>query len=412
VRVCTAFNRILQLPAASVCSVEFTDQGLVLGLRRSRRRKLVCPCGAKTWARYDASRRRWRHVNFGATRVFVEADVFRIDCRSCGRVRTEQVPWARAGARHTRDFEDIVGWLAQRADKTTVSRLMGCSWEAVDHIAHRLVEEHLDDSRLDNLYRIGVDEISYKRGHYYLTVVADHDGGNVVWVGTSRSQAAFEEFFDILGEQRSKALQAITLDAAPAYTRAARDRAPQAQLCLDPFHVIKWCNETLDQFYKAQPAPLPEYNGKGQFSPKAWRRTRLALRSAAEKLDPNQQALINSVRRHNYRLFRAWELKEQLRELYRSVDPDDAPRYLKRWCTSAIRSKIPAFATLGRRIRRHLDPIIAAVQLGLANSRLEGINSKIRVIQRRGYGHPSPRSLTAMIYLCLGGIKLTLPTQR
>jgi transposase len=201
------------------------------------------------------------------------------------------------------------------------------------------------------------------------------------------------------------------LDGSSVYGPVARDRAPQAQQCLDPFHVIKWCNEALDQFYKAQPAPLPEYDGKGKFRPRSWRRTRLALRSAGERLDENQRALINGVRRHNYRLFRAWELKEQLRELYRSVDPSVARRYLKRWCASATRSKIPGFINLARRITRYFDEIIAAVELGLANSRLEGINSKIRVIQRRGYGHPSPDSLRTMIYLCLGGISLTLPTQ-
>ena len=180
-RVCTAFNRILALPGAAVASVEFTDQGLVLGLRRSRVVSWSARVGHKTWARYDSTRRRWRHLDFGATRVFLEADVFRLDCRGCRRVRTEQVPWARPGARHTRDFEDVVGWLAQRTDKTTVAKLLRCSWEAVDNIAKRLVAEHLDDTRLDNLYRIGVDEISYKRGHMYLTIVADHDTGKVVW---------------------------------------------------------------------------------------------------------------------------------------------------------------------------------------------------------------------------------------
>ena len=411
-RVCTAFNRILDLPGASVCSVEFTDDGLVLGVRRDRRRRLVCPCGEKTWARYDASRRRWRHLNFGITRVFVEAELRRVDCRACCRVRTEQVPWARPGARHTRDFEDVVGWLAQRADKTTVSKLLGCSWEAVDNIAKRLVDDHLDDARLDGLYRIGVDEISYKRGHHYLTVVADHDSGNVVWVSKDRSKEAFESFFDALGEERTAALEAITLDGSSVYRPVAVQRASQATLCLDPFHVIKWCNEALDEFYRAQPAPLPEYLGGGQFSIRNWRRTRSALRLGAERLDERHLVLVRAVRRHNYRLFRAWELKEQLRELYRSVDPEVAPRYLTRWCTSALRSRISAYRTLASRVRRHFDAIIAAVQLGLSNSRLEGINSKIRVIQRRGYGHPTAASLMTMIYLCLSGIKLTLPTQR
>jgi transposase len=411
VRVCTAFNRILALPGAAVSSVEFTDQGLVLGLRRHRRRKLVCPCGHKTWARYDRSRRRWRHLDFGATRVFVEADVYRLDCRGCHRVRTEQVSWARPGARHTRDFEDVVGWLAQRADKTTVARLLRCSWEAVDNIAKRLVADHLNDTRLDDLHRIGVDEISYKRGHRYLTIVADHETGKVVWVVKDRTKEAFESFFDALGEQRTAAIEAITLDASTAYGAVARQRAPQATLCVDPFHVIKWCNEALDNFYRAQPGPPPE-RVNYQFTIRSWRRMRFALRAGAEKLDDGKRALVNSMRRLNYRLFRAWELKEALRELYRSIDPDVAANYLKRWCYSADRSKIPAFKTLARRLRKHSNAIVAAIQLGLSNSRLEGINAKIRVIQRRGYGHPTPESLTAMIYLCLSGIEITLPTQR
>jgi transposase len=248
VRVCTAFNRILSLPGAAVASVEFTDEGIVIGLRRSRRRRLVCPCGVKTWARYDRSRRRWRHLDFGACRIFVEAEVFRIDCRGCGRVRTEQVPWARPNARHTRDFEDVVGWLAQRADKTTVATLLRCSWEAVNNITARLVDEHLDDSRLDNLYRIGVDEISYKRGHRYLTIVADHDSGKVVWAVKDRKQESFASFFDALGEERAQQIQAITLDGGGIYRPVALARAPHATLCVDPFHVIKWCNEALDSF--------------------------------------------------------------------------------------------------------------------------------------------------------------------
>jgi transposase len=162
-----------------VQSVAFTDRGVVIGLRR-RRRTMLCPCGRSVGARYDTSRRRWRHLDFGACQVWLEADIHRVDCRACGRVRTEQVPWARPGARHTSDFENLVAWLAQRMDKSSIARLMRCSWEAVDAIVCRVVTDHIDDTRLDNLYRIGVDEISYTRGRKFLTIVADHDTGHVI----------------------------------------------------------------------------------------------------------------------------------------------------------------------------------------------------------------------------------------
>ena len=106
VRLTTAFNRILRLSGATVQPAAFTERGLVTALRR-RRRRLVCPCGAPTMARHDSSRRRWRHLDFGACQVWLEADIHRIDCQSCCRVRTEQVPWARPSAWHTIDFENV-----------------------------------------------------------------------------------------------------------------------------------------------------------------------------------------------------------------------------------------------------------------------------------------------------------------
>jgi transposase len=410
VRVTTLFNRVLNLPGTRVESVSLTEVGVVVGLHR-RRRRLRCPCGRTSTARYDTSRRRWRHLDLCGWQVWLEADVYRIECSRCRRVRTEQVPWARPGARHSTQFEDQVAWLSQRMDKTSVARLMRCSWEAVDRIVTRVVAEHIDDSRLDNLRRIGVDEISYKRGHRYLTVVVDHDTGRVVWVGKDRTQAAFEQFFRALGRRRARQLQAITLDASSIYLTPARVMAPKATLCVDPFHVIKWCNEALELVFRAHPPPRPG-PGPGLPSRRHWRRARYALRVAAQRLTDEQRQFVNSLRRHRYRLFRAWELREDLRDLYRLVEPRQAATYLKRWCTSALRSRIPAFATLARRIYNNFEAIVAAVQLGLSNSRCEGVNAKIRVIQRRGYGFPHPDSLTAMIYLCLGGIAINLPTQR
>jgi transposase len=380
----------------------------VIGLRR-RRRRLVCPCGASTTARYDSSRRRWRHLDFGACQVWLEADIHRIDCCSCTRVRTEQVPWARPNARHTTDFETVAAWLAQRMDKASIARLLRCSWEAVDAIVTRVVADHLDDARLDQLYRIGVDEISYKRGHKFLTIVADHDTGNVVWVGKERSKAAFEEFFTALGPERAAAVEAISLDGSSVYLPVTREQIPQARICLDPFHVIKWTNEVVESVYRAE-APTMR-SGPGMPERRDWRRARFAVRAGRENLDDQHREILSLIRRHRYRLWRTWELKEQLRDLYRNTDPADARAYLKRWCTAAKRSRIPAFRNLVRRIEKHVDAIVAAVEFGLSNSRLEGINAKIRLIQSRGYGDRNLDALTAAIYLCLGGVTLDLPTE-
>ena len=404
-RVTTAFNRMLAIPGASVRSVEFGPDGIVIGVRR-RARRHRCPCGFSTRARYDYSIRRWRHLDAASCKLWLEAEVSRVDCSDCGRVRTEEVPWARPGARHSRDFENVVAWLCQRTDKTTVSTLLRCAWKTVDSIVMRVVDDHLDDTRLDDLFNLGVDEISYKRGHQYLSIIADHDTGDVVWVAEGRNQQALTDFFEALGPERCEQVQAISMDMATIWRDPCQQFIPHADLCFDPFHVIAWANRALDDVYKS--AAREHGTGTGD---RDWRKMRYALRAGAERLDTTHHDLLNRLRRTRYRLWRAWELKERLRDLYRVIDPTDARAHLKAWCTAALRSRIPQLTTLARRIRKHFDGIIAAVEHGLSNSRLEGINSKIRLINRRAHGHRTAKALAASIYLCLGGITIQLPTQ-
>lgn len=405
-RVSTAFNKMLAIPGAWVASVTFAPREIVVGLRR-RHHKLRCPCGFTTRARYDASMRRWRHLDLGACTLFLEAEIRRVDCPACG-VRTEEVPWARPRARHTRDFEDLCTWLAQRTDKTSVARLLRCSWEAIDAMVSRVVADHLDARRLDDLYRIGVDEISYKRGHQYLTVVADHDSGKVVWAAEGRSSEVLQGFFDHLGEEGRARLIAASMDLGNAYRKATRDSVPGARICLDPFHVMALMNRAVDSVYSKATSTRGELRLDGR----TWRKMRTAVRTGKERLRSEQQALIAQMQRTRSALFRAWEIKEALRDLYRIVKPKDASAYLDAWFARASRCRIKPIVDLVRRMRKHRDGILAAVELGLSNSRLEGINAKIRVIQRRGYGFHSADSLIAMTYLCLGGVTVNLPTER
>jgi transposase len=293
----------------------------------------------------------------------------------------------------TRDLEDVIAWLAQRTDKTSVSRLLRVAWPTVQAV-------------LDDLFNLGVDEISYKRGHQYLTVVADHDTGRVVWVAKGRNRATLASFFDTLGPDRCAQVQAISMDMAPVWRDPCARFIPHAAICFDPFHVVRLANLALDAVYKN----MSRDHGTGT-GDRDWRRTRYALRAGAERLDDDHHALLRRLRRRRYALWRAWELKERLRDLYRTVEPDDARPYLKAWCTAALRSRLRPFINLARQRQHHFDGIVAAVEHGLSNSRLEGINAKIRLINRRGYGHPNGDHLAAMIHLCLGGITITLPTQ-
>jgi transposase len=416
VRVSTAFNKILGVVGAGVTGVCFSPAGVVVSLRR-RRHKLRCACGFATWATYDTRRRRWRHLDLGGNRCWLEADVRRLECRRCGGVRTEVVPWARPDSRHSRDFEDVVAYLAQHTDKTTVTKLMRCSWEAVARIVTVVVADHLDGARLEGLARIGVDEINYRKGHRFLTVVADHDhDGVVVWAGEGRSSKTLEAFYDELGPERCARLEAVSLDMGNAYQHATDTKAAHARQCVDPFHVVKLANTAVD---KARRWGWNEYRRAGHRdrgplgrtpadSHARWiKHTRWALVKDPAALSDNQLDVLDRLRRSGSVLYRCWQLKEGVRDLYR-VEAADAPAHLEWWLAWACRCRVPAFVALSKTVRANRERILAAIELGLSNSRLEGTNSKIRLINHRGYGH-SATAMIAMIYLCCGGVTVELP---
>ena len=420
-RATTAFNKMLTIPGAYVTAVTFSPSGITVDLAR-RVQRVRCPCGWSTRAVYDRSTRTWRGLDLGATRLLLRAEIRRLDCRGCGRVRTELVPWARPGARFTRDFEDVVAWLAQRMDKTAITRLLRCSWEAVAKIVTRVVADHLDDTRLDEVYRIGVDEVSYRKGHRYLTVVADHDrDGAVIWAGEGKSGATLERFFDELGPQRSKRIVAASADLHGAYSRVITARTG-AQVCADPFHIIKLANFALDEVRRAEWNTARKAAGVSRITPispvrqdpaaQLIKHTRWALLKDPATWTDTQREQIAQLRRARHVLFRAWALKEELRDLYRLPLGRRPDAHLDAWLARASRSRIPAMVALSRTLRKHRTSILAAVDLGLSNSKLEGLNSKIRLINHRGYGHHTAAAVIAMIYLCCSGITIQLPTGR
>ena len=185
-------------------------------------------CGVRSPG-YDRGegRRRWRALDLGTTKVFVEADAPRVRCRRHG-VTVASVPWARHGAGHTRDFDDLAAWLAVRTSKSAVTQLLRVAWRTVGSIVTRVnadVDAMVD--RLDGLRRIGIDEISYKRGHRYLIVVVDHDSGRLVWAGPGRNDAALNVFFDELGPERAAQLTHVSADMADWIARVVARRGPE-----------------------------------------------------------------------------------------------------------------------------------------------------------------------------------------
>jgi len=396
VRNATLWRALLAVEQAVVEDVEYDDgdeQVLVVHVRpRARVRGRCGRCGRRAPV-YDRGegRRRWRALDLGTVRVLLEADAPRVSCREHGPT-VAAVPWARHGAGHTRVFDEQVAWLATQCSKTAITQLMRIAWRTVGAIITRVwADVEAGHDRFAGLSRIGIDEISYKRGHRYLTVVVDHDSGRLVWAAPGRDKATLAGFFDALGAER----------------------CVNAVRCADPFHVVKWATDALDEVRRAawntaRGAVTQRRAGRATGQAKALKHARYALWKNPENLTDRQQAKLAWVAKTDPRLHRAYLLKEGLRLVFQ-LPYDEAVEALKVWIGWARRCRIPSFVDLQRKIVKHKPSILAAIEHGLSNGRIESVNTKIRLITRIAFGFKSPDALIALAMLNLGGHRPVLP---
>ncbi len=403
-RVTTAFNRLLALQGARVIDVLFGPAGVTVRVKLCRRRAACSGCGQVCRHVHDRAWRRWRHLDLAGNRCWVEYELRRVRCRDCG-VRVEAVPWARPRARHTRDFEDLVAFMAQQMAKTPITALLRIGWDTVGAIVARVVADRLDADRLAGMVMIGVDEISYRRGQRYLTQVCDHATGAIVWAKPGRNAATLQDFFDELGEHK-RSIRAVSIDMNGGYEKAIRHGLPDAQICFDPFHVVGLPGRAVDDVRRA------EWNtaGKSKTGHGRWvKGLRWSLLKAPERQTVRQLAALHEVSTANKRLYRAFLLKEELRLLYHLPDRSLAEAHLTAWLAWASRSKLRPFVKLARTLRARRDGILAAIHLGLSNGRMEGLNSKVRLLSHRSFGFHSPQPLIALIYLCCSRLTINPP---
>jgi transposase len=414
VRVTTAFKRLMDLPGVTVSEVDFQSAKVVITVRL-RSRRLHCPdCEFTTKARYDFRpvSSTWRHLDLGQWRLEVRADLRRLVCATHG-VRTEGVPFARSGSHFTKDFEDLVGWLATTMDKTALCRLVRIDWATTGRIIERVMTTGLDKRRLDNLFVAGVDEVSWRKGHAYLTLVSNHATGRFVWGKEGKDAATLDYFFDELGEERSAAITAMSMDMGPAYEQSAKKdkHAVNAVICYDPFHVVQLVTTALDKVRREvwqELRKLPDQNAARRFKGARW-----ALLKNPPDLTDDQAATLRKLKRRGGDLWRAYALKEALREIFAGdLDEGEVSMMLDRFCSKASRSGLKPFVTAAKTIRKRKEGILAAIRLGVNNARHEGLNRRVRLIVNRAYGFHSANAALGLIMLTLGPIEHVLPHER
>ena len=405
----SVWARLVGLRRAVIEDVWIGEAGEVVVAARPRwRERDRCGICRRRSPGFDLGegRRRWRALDLGTTLAFVEADAPRVTCRRHGVVVCA-VPWARHGSRFTRAFEDQTAWLAVHCSKTAVAQLMRIAWRTVGAIIERIAEgAQREVDLLAGLKRIGIDEISHRTGQRYLTVVVCHDTGRLVWAAPGRDRTTVEAFLDALGDQRCRQLELVSADMAAWVAGPIRERCPQAELCLDPFHVVMLATDALDEIRREV------WNQARQTGQTALARdlkgARFALWKNPENLTDRQQAKLSDIQRTNARLYRAYLLKEQLRMIYR-LPAGQAIDLLERWLAWARRCQLRPFVKLARTITDQQAGITAAIRHRLSNARVEAINTQIRLLTRRAFGFHSPHALIALAMLSLADLCPPLP---
>jgi transposase len=297
--------------------------------------------------------------------------------------------------------------LACNCSKTAVSELMRVAWRSVGSILERVCEEaRRRVDLLDGLRRIGIDEISYRKGQKYLTVVVDHHTGRLVWAAPGRDRKTVLAFFDLLGEERCKQIELVSCDMASWISGPIAERCPDAVRCVDPFHVIQLATDALDEV-RREVWRQARKDGNKELA-KETKGARFAVWKNPENLTDGQRAKLAEIQKTNGPLYRAYLLKEQLRQIYR-VSPRKAEKLLDGWLDWARRSRLPSFAKLARTITEHRAGIMAAVKNGLSNARVEQLNSQLRLITRRAFGFHSAAAMIALAMLKHGGLCPPLP---
>lgn len=423
-------KKLLGTTLVVVKSARFEGDSLVISVRPRKSRLCRCfECGRKCPA-YDvpAEPRRWRSLDLGATMVYLEYALPRVSCPEHG-VRAASVPWAHHASRFTHDFEEQVAWLCVHASRSVVATLMRIDWKTVGPVCKR-VYDRLDaeaGNRFDGLARIGIDETSYKKGHRYMTVVVNHGTGRVVWCGKGHGKAVLESFFDLLTPEQRASVEVVTADGARWIAGVVAERCPNAERVMDPFHVVQWMTDLLDELRKeawreaakaekGKPKRGRGRPGKGEgpapSAAKAVKGSRYALLKNPEDLTEGQRASLDKIAREYKPLYRAYLLKEDLRDVFKSQDLETARTRLEKWLASSCRSRNEKVKELSKKVRRHKEAILRSVELGISNARIEAVNNKIKLTVRMGYGFRNIDNLIALVMLRCSNLPIALPGRK
>ena len=332
---------------------------------------------------YDHATRRVRDLGSGDTRVYLEFEVRRILCRCCGKVKREQLDFLADNPFYTKRFAWFVGRRCRASTIKDVAEELDLDWQTVKELDKQYMAAQLERAGTPAPKAIGIDEISIRKGHTYRIVVSDLIRRRPIWFGgADRSEDSMRQFYDWLGEKKAKGIRLAVMDMWKPFRNVTNERAPQAAILFDKFHIMKHLGEALDKVRKMEYARL---QGKDRRYIKG---QKYVLLSNHENLTLDARRSLKILLAANKRLNTAYLLKESFGQLWDYKSEAWARRFFENWKASLKWQRLKSYEKFAEMIERHWDGIAAyckpenKVSLGF----VEGLNNKIRVIQRRAYG--------------------------
>ncbi len=397
---CHKFKSFIYVDA---CFFDFHGEDVIeVTIKPRKNSSAICSICNKPAPCYDTGKkaRRFEFIPFWGFLVFFIYHMRRVKCPDCG-IHVEAVPWASGKQHQTKIYMQFLAHWSKKLSWKDVAINFRTSWGKVFRAVAYIVDWGLEHRDLSGIESIGVDEVLWHKGHKYLTLVYQINAENVrlLWIGKDRTVKTLLRFFRFLGKERSKKLIFICSDMWKPYLKVIKKKASQAIHVLDRFHVVANINKAID---KVRAEEYRKMNSDG-YEP-VLKNARWCLLKRKENLTEKQEIKLNDLLQYNLKSVRSYLLKEDLDGLWSYTSPAWAGKFLDRWCTRVMKSKIEPLKKQARSLRKHKELILnwfkaeKAISAGI----VEGLNNKVKVTIRKSYGFKTLRCTEIALYHTLG----------
>ena len=407
-RIQTLLNKVHPLKSFVYAHCRFelqaVDLVLVATIRPRKNGRVICSGCGKPRKLYDRlNTRRFGFIPLWNIPVYLEYRMRRVDCPECG-IKVERVPWAAGKSHVTQAFELFLSHWARKLSWKETAESFCTSWDTVFRSVKSIVEYGLRHRNIDGIEAIGIDEIQFGKGHNYLTLVYQLEAGRrrLLFISRERTKKALSKIFDEFGSKRTQALKFICTDMWKNYLDVIAEKAPQALNILDRFHIVQHLGKAINRIRIDEVRQLKEEG----YDETLLKHTKYCFLKNPENLTQKQELKLNDVLQYRLKSVRAYQLKESFQLFWNYTSPYWAEWYLKKWCTRAMRSRLEPMKDFVRTIRAH-QPLILnwfKAKKQFSSGIVEGMNRKVNLVTRRGFGFRSYEVLKIALFHTMGDL--------